>query len=229
MNIPKLKTVKRSVKHVFTPTEVAGLNVDFGQAYDALGAAEADFEAVKAVHKSKITEAETRMTTLRATINAGFEFREKLLVLVLDMKGGKKFFYLESDLVDGELPKTAEAVLIESITEADRQQELIEAESKFECREEIQLFAPAKDDFGVLTVGRFGKKWFGSLRVKIGTRVLTERLDSEQPTCKERFDMVKRSCKRFTDWLIANLGADEAKGFQGSLADVLAAHKEKEE
>jgi hypothetical protein len=115
------------------------------------------------------------------------------------------------------------------MTPADFQAELIEAEAKFDLREEIPLFAPANDDNGTLIVGRFGKKWYAALRVKIGTRILGERLDSEQPASKERFDAVKRGCKRFNDWLTANLGNEEMKGFQNGIADVLAKHKEREE
>ena len=115
------------------------------------------------------------------------------------------------------------------MTPADFQAELIEAEAKFELREEIPLFTPANDDNGTLIVGRFGKKWYAALRVKIGTRIVGERLDSEQPASKERFDAVKRGCKRFNDWLTANLGADGARGFQNGIADVLAKHREHDE
>jgi hypothetical protein len=227
---PKIET--KSIKHTFTPEEIAKLNVDFGQAFDALGAAEADFEAIKAVHKSKITGAETTMTTLRCTINAGFEMRPEKCRVLFAPKESKKFYYLESAFQvdqDGEPTDFNEPVLVEPMTPADFQAELIEAEAKFELREEIPLFTPANDDNGALIVGRFGKKWYAALRVKIGTRILGERLDSEQPASKERFDAVKRGCKRFNDWLNANLGADGAKGFQNSIADVLAKHKEREE
>jgi hypothetical protein len=232
---PKIET--KSIKHTFTPEEIAKLNVDFGQAFDALGAAEADFEAIKAVHKSKITGAETTMTTLRCTINAGFEMRPEKCVVVFCPKDSKKYYFLEKFIAEiwkGEIPTDKEVLalnccLSEAMTPADFQAELIEAEAKFELREEIPLFTPANDDNGTLIVGRFGKRWYAALRVKIGTRILGERLDSEQPASKERFDAVKRGCKRFNDWLNANLGADGAKGFQNGIADVLAKHKEREE
>jgi hypothetical protein len=139
-----------------------------------------------------------------------------------------------ADIWKGEIPTDKEVLalnccLSEVMTPADFQAELIEAEAKFELREEIPLFTPANDDNGTLIVGRFGKKWYAALRVKIGTRILGERLDSEQPASKERFDAVKRGCKRFNDWLNANLGADGAKGFQNGIADVLAKNKERDE
>ena len=92
---PNLKTETRSLKHTFTPEELAKLNKDFGAAYDAVKSAEADFDAVKAVHKSKITEAESRMTTLRCTINAGFELRSEKCVVIYEPADGNKLYYLE--------------------------------------------------------------------------------------------------------------------------------------
>lgn len=225
----KHKIVKRSIKHTFTTEETAQLNTEFRQSFANLKSVEAEFDSVKASYKAKTTEAESRMETLNATLQAGFEFRDKSLVLVMDMKEGKKFFYLESDLVDGELPRGAEPVITEAVTDADRQQELIEAEARFEAREDIELFSPAGDDNGILTVGRLDGKWFSALRVKIGTRVINERLDSEQPCSKKRCDQVKRATKRFGEWLKSNLGAEEAKGFQNAVNLAIVAHAEREE
>ena len=232
MNTLKPKIETKAVKHTFTPEEITGLNGDFRRSYDSLKAVEAEFDSVRATYKSKITEAESRMATLSATLNAGFEMRPERCRVVFDPKQSKKFFYLESMLQidqDGDITYDNDPVLIEPMTPADFQAELIEAESKFDLREEIALFQPEKDDLGVLTVGRFNKQWYAALRVKIGTRILTERLDSEQPSCKKRFDMVKRACKGFTEWLKDNLGPEEAKGFQNDLATVLEKHKERDE
>lgn len=230
MTKPKLKIVKRSVKHTFTPEETAAKNLDFRQAYDSVKAVEAEFDSIKASYKAKTTEAESRMENISATLNAGFEFRDKNLVLVLDLKDGKKHFYLEDDVdTSGELPKHLVPIITEPITDADRQQELIEAEARFEAREEIALFEPAADDSGVLIVGRLGSKWFSALRVKIGTREIKERLDSEQACSKKRPDQIKRACKRFGEWLEENLGHEEAKGFKNAVALVQAEHAEREE
>jgi len=237
MTKPKLKIVKRSVKHVFTPPETADLNIQFGQSFDSLQAAEADLKSITTQYKAKVQESESRMTSLRATINAGFEMRDKNLVVVMDFKAGKKFFFLETLADDAWLKQYPNeldwprefAVITEAITDADRQQELIEAEGKFEAREEIALFATAGEDSGVLTVGRLGGKWFSALRIKIGTRVISERLDKEQACSKKRPDQIKRALKRFSEWLDENLGREEAKGFQNAIELVKVEHAEREE
>lgn len=228
---PKIET--KSIKHTFTPEEVLQLNRDFRRSYDSLKSVEAEFDSVKATYKAKTTEAESRMETLSATLNAGFEMRPEKCRVLFAPHQLKKFYYLESAFGvyrNGEpMDDLNDPVLVEPMTPDDFQAELIEAEAKFELREEIPLFAPANDDNGMLIVGRFGKKWYAALRVKIGTRILGEGLDSEQPASKERFDAIKRGCKRFNDWLNANLGVDSAKGFQNSIADVLAKHKERDQ
>jgi len=133
MATPKL--IKRSVKHVFTPEETAALNVDFRNSFANLKAVEAEFDSVKASYKAKTTEAASRMETLATTLQAGFEIRDQNCVLVLDFKAGKKFYYLET-LADEhwrrEFPNELEwprdrAVIVEPVTEADRQQELVTA------------------------------------------------------------------------------------------------------
>lgn len=225
----KHKVVKRSVKHVFTTEETAQLNTEFRQSFANLKSVEAEFDSVKASYKAKTTEAESRMETLNATLQAGFEFREKALVLVLDMKEGKKSFYLESGLVDGVLPEDALPVLVENVTDADRQQELVEAEAKFEKKEAIELFTPVGDDKGAMTVGRMEGRWFAALNVKIGTRIIQERLDSEQTSSKKRSVMVERGVVRFQKWIKENLGEEEAKGFRNSSELVKAEHAEREE
>ncbi|MDE2098713.1 MAG: hypothetical protein KGL39_15775 [Patescibacteria group bacterium] len=226
------------MKHTFTPAEIADLNLEFRQSFANLKSVEAEFDSVKASYKAKTTEAESRMETLNATLQAGFEIRDQNCVIVMDFKQGKKRFYLESEVGDErwlkENPDPLKwpeewAAITEAITDADRQQELLEAEARFEAREEISLFEPAGDDAGVLAVGRLNGKWYGALRVKIGTRAIKERLDSEQPYFKKRPDLVKRACKRFGEWLDDNLGHEEAKGFKNSVALVVAAHAEREE
>ena len=232
---PKIET--KSIKHTFSPEEIMRLNGEFRRSYDSLKSVEAEFDSVKATYKAKTTEAESRMETLSATLNAGFEMRPEKCVVVFYPKDSKKYYFLEKFIAEiwkGEIPADKEVLAIncclsEAMTPADFQAELIEAESKFELREEIPLFTPANNDNGTLIVGRFGKRWYAALRVSIGTRILGERLDSEQPASKERFDAVKRGCKRFNDWLTANLGNEEMKGFQNGIADVLAKHKERDE
>lgn len=217
--------VTRSIKHTFAPDEVAKLNVDFGNAYDAVKSAEADFDAIKAVHKAKITEAESRMTTLRATINAGFEMRDKELMVVFRPKDKKKDFYL----TDGKPPTTEQCpILTEDMTKDDFHQELIQAESAFDKRKELELWL-AGNDQGRLIIGTLSNRWFSALRCNIGTNELVERLDSEQMSFKVRHDAIKRAAKRCLDWIKETIGKDEAKGFEEKINAVLEAEKEKAE
>ena len=235
-SINKPKIIVKKVKHTFSPAEVAELNVDFGQAFDNVQAVNKDADAQKAVLNSKITEAESRMTTLRATINAGFEIRDKRCIVVLMRKEGKKLCFLESDYLRA-VEENGEPgwihcheVATEEMTNDDYQQELLEAESAFELREEIELFKPVGEASGILVVGRLKDKWYSALRVKIpGKVLLEERLDAAQPETKYRADQVHRSVKRFKELLVENLGKDHAKGFDESLAAVIEAHKEREE
>jgi hypothetical protein len=236
MNTNKPKAIVKKVKHTFNAGEVADLNVEFGQAFDNVQSVNADADAQKAVLKSRITEAEARMTTLRATINAGFEMRDKRCITVLERAQGKKCFYLEAEynLAIEQHGENGwihiEPVVIEPMTQDDYQTELLESESKFEAREEIALFSMAGQSAGVLAVGRLKGKWYGALRVNIPGKVtLEERLDAEQPAYKHRCDQVSKSVKRFRELIAENLGKDEAKGFDEALEAVVEAHREREE
>ena len=224
---PKIET--KSVKHDFTTEEHRQVGGDLARCISGLRGIEAEFDQVKASYKSKTTEAEARIDKISTDITNGFEFRNERCVVILDLKESKKYFYLESALVKGELPNDAIPVITEPLTDADRQTELLEAESKFDARQDIELFQPAGEDSGVLTVGRLGGKWFSALRIKIGTRIINERLDSEQACSKKRADQVKRACKRFGEWLDENLGREEAKGFKNAVELVKAEHAEREE
>ena len=225
----KPKVEVKSVKHDFTTDEHRQLGGDLARCISSLRGIEAEFDQVKASYKSKTTEAEARIDKISTDITNGFEMRNERCVVVLDVKESKKHFYLESALVKGEIPKGLEPVITEPLTDADRQTELLEAESKFDAREDIELFSPTESDSGILTVGRLGGKWFSALRIKIGTRVINERLDSEQACSKKRPDQIKRACKRFVDWVEQNLGREEAKGFKNQIELVKAEHAEREE
>lgn len=233
----KPKIEKRNIKHVFTPDERAGLHDEFNQAYNNLTAVTAESKSVKDSYKAKETEAQSRMATLNATIQAGFEIRETACVVILDFKAGKKFYYPETLVDDNwrkEFPEPADwsrdlACITEAITVVDRQQDLLESEAKFEARQDIALFPTAGQDSGQMIVGRLNGKWFSALRVKIGLRVINERLDQEQPCSKKRPDQVKRTLKRFDEWLVENLGREDAKGFQNQIELVKSEHAEREE
>lgn len=169
------------------------------------------------------------MTSLRSTINAGFELRDKKCVVVLDVEKHKKLFFLESLLVDGELPKDAEPVLVENLTTEDLQYALLEAERQFEQFEEINIFPATENDYGIMAVGRLNGKWFSALRVNIGGRKIEERLDSEQSCSKKRNVQIDRTLTRFFNWTVEQLGREAAKGFKNQLELVKAEHALREE
>jgi len=223
-NSSKPTIVKKNVRHDFTADEIKQLNVDFGQAYDTLGAVEAEFESVKAVWKSKTTEAESRMTTLRATINAGFEHRLKDCVVVFRPADKKKDFYLAEETLNVDL----KPLLTEDMTQADFEQDLIQAEGGFENRAELELWN-AGSDVGILIVGRLNKKWFTAVRANVGAARIEERLDSEQVSAKKRFEAIQWAAARLTKWLKANVGKDAAKGFEETIYAAVDAEKEKAE
>ncbi len=223
MKNTKPKIEVKSVKHTFTVEETQALNVEFRQSFSNLKAVEAEFDNVKAVWKAKTTEAESRMETLNATLQAGFEMRQERCRVELDPKTGKKSYCLEA------APDDAEPIFVQDMTEADFQTELLEAESAFDAKEIIPLFSPTEKDSGLMTVGRLNGKWFSALNVKIGPREIKERLDSEQACSKKRADQIKRTCKRFIQWMDENLGRDEAQGFKNSVELVKAEHAEREE
>lgn len=214
---PKPILVKKSVKHSFTKEEVAQLNVDFGLAYDHLRTVEAEFDSVKASYKAKTQEAESTMTMLRASINAGFEFRMKELCVVFRTADKKKDYYLvPPSEFKGSPQDFAMPVLTEDMTTDDFQQDLIQAESIFSNRKELTLWQ-AGNDLGLLIIGQLGAKWYSALRCNVGAIKLEERLDSEQKAFKERQMAVNVGANRAEAWLEDNLGVDTAKGFVDSL------------
>jgi hypothetical protein len=215
------KTETRIINHVFTPPEREQLHGDLLNALATKDTTEGDFENVKATWKAKITEAEARIDTIAATLRAGFEMRPARCVVVYRYQDGKKDYYLEGGSRD--VP-----VLTEQMTDDDFQAELLAAESQFENREEIELFQPTANDSGILVVGRYNDRWFSAVRVKVGSKAITERLDSEQRAYKQRFDAIKTAAKTASQWLKDNL-KDLAKGFEEPIAAAVEAHKERAE
>jgi hypothetical protein len=223
---PNLTVETRSLKHTFTLEERDVIGGDLARAISALRGIEADLDSVKADFKAKITFAEAQIDSLCTTRANGFEIRAEKCVVLFRVPDRKKDFYLQADFEAD--PKKAVIQLTEDMTPGDFVGELLQAESKFDSREEIQLFTPAAGDQGLLIVGKFGAKWFSALRVKIGKLELTERLDSEQKCFKARPDAVKTAVERFRKWAKENL-KDLAKGFEAAADAVLEAHKERAE
>lgn len=223
----KIKIVKRSVKHTFTPEETSVLYVEFRQSFADLNAIEAEADAIKNSYKAKTSAAESNMKAIDAKLQAGFDVRDKACAVVLDVAKGKKFFHLCDEA--GIFPPDSVPIITENLTEADLQQELIDAESVFENKEVIELFPTAGQDSGSLTVGRLNGKWFSALKVTIGKNTITERLDGEQKATKERPDAVRLAVKRFDAWVQEQLGKEPAKGFTNSSALIVVAHAERAE
>lgn len=221
--------VKKSVKHTFTPEETKQLNVDFRQSYANLKAVEADADSVKSQLKAKITEAESRMETLNATLQAGFEMRDKECVVIFRTADKKKDFYLpDSILEDGHPTASATPVITEAMTPQDFEQDLFQAEAAFESKAELILWQ-AGNDLGRLIIGSLQGKWFTALRGNVGAQKIEERLDGEQSATKKRFEAVQRAAKRAGEWLAATLGKEASKGFTEPIAKVVEGEREKAE
>ena len=222
-----MNTETKTIKHQFSHEEREQLGSDLAQAFGGLRGIESELDSIKASYKSKTAEAEAKIDRLSTDITNGFQMRETPCFVVYRPAQKEKDYYV-SELEAAFGGQSGSSVLTERMTADDFQQELIEAESKFDAREEIELFKPAEGDRGLLVVGRFGGKWFGALRVKIGKLELNERLDSEQPCTTSRPDAVKVAVKRVNDWAKTNL-KDLASGFQESFKEVEKLHSERAE
>jgi hypothetical protein len=226
-----MKQETKIIKHQFTHEEREQLGSDLARAFGGLRGIESELDSIKASYKSKTAEAEAKIDRLSTDITSGFVMRDTPCFVVYRPIDKEKDFYLtEVDAKSGEngLKGNPLAVLTERMSASDFQQELLEAESKFDAREEIELFKPTETDRGILVVGRLADKWFSALRVKIGKLELNERLDAEQKCWKERSAAVSIAVKRVNDWAKSNL-KDLAAGFQESFRAVEADHKERAE
>ena len=225
----------KSVKHTFTPEERNNLGGDLARSIAGLRGIESEFDQVKASYKAKTAEQEARIDNFSTCLMNGFEMRLSKCVVVYNPKARQKHYFLETDWnafeearKNGKANGELAPVLTEEMTRDDFQSELIQAESKFDNREEIQLFQPTESDSGVLIVGRFASKWFSALRVRIGKLTMEERLDSEQRSFKHRPDAIAHAVKRVKEWSKEHL-KEHAKGFEDSFKAVVEAHKERSE
>lgn len=223
MNTPATKTETKTVRHDFTPDERNEIGSDLARAIATARDVESEFDNVKASYKAKLTSAEARIGSLSTSLMNGFELRATKCRVVYRPKDRKKDFFK----VDG--PEDAAPVLTEDMEAEDYAQDLIQAEAKFEVREEIQLFAPAAGSVGTLVVGRFCGRWYSALRITVGHSKIEERLDSEQKSVKARWDAVRMAGKRAMEWLGETLGAESAKGFKDPINTAVEAHREREE
>lgn len=214
--------VSKSVKHVFNADEAAELSRKLLSALDDHANAEKEFDSIKAQYKAKITEAESRVGTVSATMRAGFEMRVKDCFVVFAPEEGKKTYFLADD------EEMKNPVGIETMTPDDFQQDLIQAESAFDKKKEIVLW-DAGDDHGRLIVGLQKDRWYSALRCNTGSLEIKERLDSEQMAFKNRFDAIKKAAARCCKWVEDNFGKENGASTIALIAPAIDKEKEKAE
>ena len=217
------KNVKKVVKHTFTEPERREMGNDLARAHGSVKQIETEFEGVKASYKAKISEKESAIETLSTNLVNGFTMKEKDCRVVFDVPASKKRFYAADST------ENTEVLAEEAMTQDDFQKELIEAESVFGLRKEIELFPSIDQDRGVLVIGQLDGRWYSALRIFIGKKKLEERLDSEQKSFKARFGAVKAGFARADEWLNASFGATAAAGFKERFIALMADENGKEE
>ena len=217
------KTEKKQIRHVYSDAENLALGKELSQAITRSRLVEEEFKKVQAGYKAREMAAKAEIGIASSKIEMGFEMRDAMCMVVYRPKDRMKDYYLEDD-------KTfSKVVLTEDMNQEDYQFDLIEAESKFERREEIPLFPEAGVSRGLLIVGRWADRWYSSLRIQVGDRRIEERPDSEQKSVINRPDAVKLGALRARDWLVSTLGDKAAEGFFKPILDVVEAHKERAE
>jgi len=208
------------VRHDFSNEEKLKFGSQLGEAISKARAVETEFNTVKASFKLRAEEAKTQIDSLGTKLQAGFEMREARCRVVYDAKARRKFYFLE------DAPEDAAPVLDEPMTGDDFQQDLLIAESAFELRDELPIFAPAGNDRGIIVIGRHNGRWFTALRIQVGAKSISERLDSEQPSTKERVDALRKAARRSKEWIVDNLGKDAFEGFKAGLEALVKANEE---
>lgn len=218
---PKIEV--KFVRHDFTNEEKLKFGSQLGEAISKARAVETEFNTVKASFKLRAEEAKTQIDSLGTKLQAGFEMREARCRVVYDAKERRKFFFLE------DAPEDAAPVLDEPMTGDDFQQDLLIAESAFELRDELPIFAPAGNDRGIIVIGRHNGRWYTALRIQVGAKSISECLDSEQPSTKERADAIRKAARRSKEWIVDNLGKDAFEGFKVGLESIVKDNEEKVE
>lgn len=216
---PEPIIVKRQVKHVFTPAELAALNEQVLNAMAENSTAEQDATAMKATLKAHVEETKARMNSLAATARAKFEMREKDCSVT---------FRVPQKLKDITCIETGELVATEPLTDSDLQMELVQAEKAFDPQSTIQLFQAGVDK-GIVIVGQFKNRWYSAARITIGGKKLEQRLDSEQKAFKERVDAINFAVKGAFAWIEEAFDSKVAAGFKASFDKTVEAQKEKAE
>lgn len=219
--LEKLET--KAIRHEYTPEEKITLGIELSRAIGAARGLEAELDEARASYKAKIAEAESRIERISTQLVNGWELRPVRCRVTFRPRDRKKDFRREGD------PPAAEPVLTEDMTQDDFQADLLQAEARFERREEVALFPPAGASAGVVVVGRLRGRWFSALRILVGDRRIEERLDSEQKSVKRRYDAVRVAAQRALTWLKESLGKEAARGFEAPIAAAVEGQREREE
>lgn len=218
----------KNVKHDFTPQELMSLGGELARGISEHRGVEAEFDQVKATYKAKIAEKDAKIDSLSTALVNRFEMRNKRCVVVFRPKDRKKDFYVIISPEGTDVMMEEKPALTEDMTRDDYQQELIDAEAKFEKRVEIPLFNATDRDSGVMVIGMFNSRWYSALRITVGKHKIEERLNSEQKAFKLRSDAVNAAGKRALEWFETNLKVD-AKGFKDPVLAAIAAQIERAE
>lgn len=211
--------VDRPVKHQFTDAEMSALARKLGGELDQLKAYEDEFDSIKSTWKGKIETSEANVSAIGTLCRSGFEFRITPCRVEFDVPNKVKRFFVAD---------TGEAAGEEKMTPDDYQQELVQAESVFERKEVIPLY-DANTDKGAIIVGQLKGKWFAAARLNVGAKMLTQRLDSEQKSFKNRWDSIQTASKGALAWIEENVDVKAAKGFVDVFAKAIEPHKERAE
>lgn len=217
------KIETKVIKHDFSNAEKQQRGEELARTIAELRGVETEFDGVKADYKAKIESKKTQIESLGTAVVNGFEMRNVRCRVEFLPKIRKKHFYPEN------ADEGAKPVLVEDMTSEDFALELIEAESKFDTREEITLFPATERDNGILVVGRYHGKWYSALRITIGKHRIDERMNSESRAYKQRVDAINTAAKRALTWLSETLGKDAGKGFADPINKAIEPHKERAE
>lgn len=211
----------KNVRHVFNNEEKMQVGSSLANTLAEIRNLKVEFSGVKAEYASREKTLNSKVSELETAVTNGFRMVHRDCVVVFDPDHRQKFFYLESD------SKLTNCVSTEPMTNEDFVQDLLAAESVFDERVEIDIFTPKEGEFAYLIVGKFGKQWYSAIRSQIGSKKMEERLDSEQPSFKKRFDAATKALARFSKWVEKSFDKETAKGFETAISDILNAEKEK--
>lgn len=217
------KIEKKPIRHEFTTAELLDLGAQLATSLSDFRAVDKEFTSIKSQYKSRLDTLEAKADLLGNKMQAGFEMRDMNVFAVYRAQDGLKDYYAEG--VD---PKAKDAVVLltEVMDPSDYQVELIQNKAQFENVVEIDLWPIAEESYGNLVLGRHEGQWYTALDLRVGGNSISERLDVEGHSYKQRKDAVAKGGKRAKEWLLRELGKETAKGFENAIRDAVESQKE---